>query len=402
MRRSIKILLMITVFAAGSAPIAQAWDAAHDCANVKNPTAAIAGCSELIDSGRGNNKQRAEVFYLRGVAHANLKQWDQALKDYNQAIDLDPSRVDFALSRIEGYLFRGESRLNKKNYSQAAEDFNLVIRMASDDSGKARHGAQRIANADQTTILLSARGDAHFDLGFIARDQGDSGRANKEFDKAAEIYGSVIARSSTNFEAYHQRARIHLIQHRYKQASEDFDQAAALLKATLATTSDPQKIHVTKNLVKDWLNQAEYSKTKVELDARYADYLNGIEKDHNYPNWLEAPGTAFRRLYLQEAVPSSASVRPAQELAAQPSLALADSSKSAAEWIPLLCASGAFIVMTTLALSLIPPTRTREPALIRSLVATPIVERAQQHEEIDERFKGPVTPFAEGGTGKLQ
>src|SRR5262249_25548616 len=104
---------------------ARASDPAADCEQRKDPQQAIRGCTELIQSGRGNAEQRALVFYLRGLAYVDIHDFDHALADYSQAIDLNSSQ-SYVYLLDRGVLYR-----YLKVYTQAKDDFDRIIGLAA-------------------------------------------------------------------------------------------------------------------------------------------------------------------------------------------------------------------------------------------------------------------------------
>ena len=62
----------------------------------------------------------AYAFYNRGLAYANKKQYDRAIKDYTQAIAIDPNLAEAFNNR--GYVYD-----EKKQYDRAIEDYTKTI-----------------------------------------------------------------------------------------------------------------------------------------------------------------------------------------------------------------------------------------------------------------------------------
>jgi tetratricopeptide (TPR) repeat protein len=62
----------------------------------------------------------------RGAAYLGKRDWDLAIKDYNQAIHLEPNYAEHYYNRGAAYLGRGD-------YNRAIEDFNEAIRLNFDD-----------------------------------------------------------------------------------------------------------------------------------------------------------------------------------------------------------------------------------------------------------------------------
>ena len=100
------------------------------------PEQQIAGCTGLIQSGRGNQKGLSEAFYNRGNGYAAKDDFDHAIQDYDQAIKLNPNG---------GAAFnnRGLSYAHKRQYDRAIEDYDQAIRLNPND-----------------TVALSDRADA--------------------------------------------------------------------------------------------------------------------------------------------------------------------------------------------------------------------------------------------------
>jgi tetratricopeptide (TPR) repeat protein len=289
MRNRNTIWMMILCILLGAQGM-RAQSTAQDCYQAKNPADVIAGCTDLISSGRGDGHQRAQLFFLRGRAHAMLKEPDMALADYGQAVTLDPDRVDI-------YLDRGYLQLGQKNYALARQEYQHVINTPPEELGSALQNAKDRHEVDRT-LLFMEKGGAHLGLGFVSRALGDSLGARKQFSNATEIYSSVIEKSPADYDAYYERARVYQIQYRYPQANADYDQAAKLVDAKAATISDHATAEAMKDAAKDWKKAAEYSKTMAELDQRFEDYLQTIEKNNTYSNWSRPPWTAYRRAQL--------------------------------------------------------------------------------------------------------
>jgi hypothetical protein len=90
----------------------------------------------------------AESFYGRGCAYTHLKQYENAIADFNEAILRQP---DYALA----YLNRGFARYSLKQYDQAIDDYSTAIHFAPDnplaysDRGYAYAALDNPAKAEQ-------------------------------------------------------------------------------------------------------------------------------------------------------------------------------------------------------------------------------------------------------------
>ena len=92
-----------------------------------DPDIRIVACTAVIKSGHESNKNLAVVFVSRGIAFRKKKQYDLAIKDYDQAIRLNPS--DSAAFDDRGIAYK-----KKKQYDRAIEDYDQAIRLNPNDA----------------------------------------------------------------------------------------------------------------------------------------------------------------------------------------------------------------------------------------------------------------------------
>lgn len=85
-----------------------------------SPRLRIDGCTAAIQSNRQSGKNLYSVFYNRGIAYFRQGQYDRAIADFDQALNLDPSST-FALNN------RGTAYARKGQYDRAIEDFDQAI-----------------------------------------------------------------------------------------------------------------------------------------------------------------------------------------------------------------------------------------------------------------------------------
>lgn len=184
---------------------------------------AIRLLSRAIDAGlEGGDAVTAHV--LRGVAHSNRGEWDQAIADYDVALRLDQKSVvahtnkgnalaqkglssdaiaeyDKALSLdpnyVNAYIGRGNAHADLRNYTQGLNDLDTALKLDP-------------ANL----IALQTRAYTYF-------------RAN-QIDHAVEGYSQVLKRDPGAFVAYSGRAAAYSRLGRYDLALKDLDQAVSL------------------------------------------------------------------------------------------------------------------------------------------------------------------------------
>lgn len=95
----------------------------------KNGTSAdqqIAGCTGLIESGRGNENGLSVAFYNRGNGYAAKGDFDRAIEDYDDAIKHNP-KMAVAFSN------RGNAYKEKERYERALADYDIAIGLGPDN-----------------------------------------------------------------------------------------------------------------------------------------------------------------------------------------------------------------------------------------------------------------------------
>jgi tetratricopeptide (TPR) repeat protein len=129
-----------------------------DTSFVYHISARISACTRLIRGQVGTPHQRAQVYRTRGIALNMLGHDTDALRDYDQALSLDPDFTDVLLRRAGQRSALGD-RVG------ALADFDRAVRSGQDDPD-----------------VLLAR--AYFYLA-----NGDAKRAAPDFDAALELLG---------------------------------------------------------------------------------------------------------------------------------------------------------------------------------------------------------------------
>jgi tetratricopeptide (TPR) repeat protein len=86
-----------------------------------------------------------ELLALRGEMYTYLYEWDQALRDYNAAIQIDLSFADV-------YYLRGVLYYTRAEYALAAADFEQYQMLAPDGS----HSTRAVAYIEEIRLLQAA------------------------------------------------------------------------------------------------------------------------------------------------------------------------------------------------------------------------------------------------------
>jgi hypothetical protein len=97
------------------------WDF---CASTKlgTPQERIRRCTSLID-GNLSTQDRALAYSNRGIIWAGLKDYDNAIADFNESLKLKPNDPDTLGNRGDAYRDKGD-------HDRALDDYNLTVRLA--------------------------------------------------------------------------------------------------------------------------------------------------------------------------------------------------------------------------------------------------------------------------------
>ena len=147
----------------------------------------ISSCTELIQSGKGNQHGLADAFYNRGNAYATKRDLDHAIADYDQAIQFNP-QLGFA------YDNRGRAYVEKDQIERAISDYNEAIRL-NPNSPEALHNrcwARAIAgdltgalsDCDESLRLRPDDAGTHSTRALVHLKAGNADQAIIDFDAA--------------------------------------------------------------------------------------------------------------------------------------------------------------------------------------------------------------------------
>ncbi len=147
----------------------------------ENPDRCIEGCTSLIQSGQEPNNNLSIAFNNRGLALGLRGDFDQAIRDFDQALKLNPSYAEAFRNRGEAYRLKGL-------YDLAIQNFDQALRL-DPIHARAFNGRGNV---------YESKGDIHRAI----RDYGQAIRLNPNDDSAlnnlAWLYATATDRTLRN------------------------------------------------------------------------------------------------------------------------------------------------------------------------------------------------------------
>jgi len=226
----------------------------------------------------------------RGNAYLIKGQYDEAISDYNKALQINPKLA-------EAYCARGRTYLLKGEYEQAMSDLNKAIEMnprlaeayynRGDAYGSKGQFDEALSDFNKALEINPKLTKAHFNRGIAYLHKGQYGNAISDFSKTLEMNPKLA-------EAYINRGAAHEHKGEYDQAISDYnrvleinpkDAAACNNFAWLLATAKEARFRNGTKAVELALKACELSdwKDPENLDtlaaayARVGDYGNAIK-----------------------------------------------------------------------------------------------------------------------------
>jgi tetratricopeptide (TPR) repeat protein len=184
--------------------------------------------------------QTVETYTNRGIAYFDKGDYDAAIKEYTQAITLNP---EYAVA----YYNRGIAYADKGDDDAAIKDYTQAITLNSEDA------------------------KAYHNRGYIYYDKGD-------YDAALKDYTQVITLNPENVNAYYNRGNAY-----YAKGDDD----AAIKDYTQTITLNPEYAAAYYNRGNAYYDKGDY-------DAALKDYTQAITLNPEYVDAYNNRGNAYR------------------------------------------------------------------------------------------------------------
>ncbi|MDE5084883.1 MAG: tetratricopeptide repeat protein, partial [Trichodesmium sp. St18_bin1] len=169
---------------------------------------------------------RGAIYSIQGNKHLDREEFEQAIADYSQAIQLNPKYA-------YGYYGRGNVYCDQGKYDLALADYNQAIQLnpkfakaynargiVYNDQGKSDLA---LADYNQAIQLNPKYADAYNNRGIVYKNQGKS-------DLAIADYNQAIQLNPKYANAYYNRGLTYKAKRNIEKAISDFEKAADLYK----------------------------------------------------------------------------------------------------------------------------------------------------------------------------
>jgi lipoprotein NlpI len=181
-----------------TAALAQTVQERRQCEGEEDTTAAqrVAACSAVIKGSKEKGEKLAELYDHRGVAHRSHGDVNSAIKDYNEAIKLNPKFAQAFNNRGVAYDYKGD-------FDRAIADFDQAIKL------------------EPTAIAHFNRGNAYLGKG--------------QYDAAIDNFNQAIKLKGDFAQAFDNRCWARAVVGILKQALADCNEALRLMPNNAAT-----------------------------------------------------------------------------------------------------------------------------------------------------------------------
>jgi len=152
-------------------------------------------------------------YFFRARTYSKLNDFEKAMSDYNEAIQLNPNL-------IPAYNHRGKIYAKKGDYNQAIADYSEVIPLDPNDdpySQRIVYAIQAIVYYREAIRLDPNDATAYYNRGIAYDDKGDSDQALADFNEAIRLAPNLMS-------SYEHRGDIYARRKDYDQAIADYNQ----------------------------------------------------------------------------------------------------------------------------------------------------------------------------------
>jgi len=190
----------------------------------------IDACTVVIDSGRLEGRGLSSALSDRGVAHLNVRNYERALADFNEAIRVDSDNAKAYGGRGLTYQLMGREGDTKR----ALADWTEALRIDPDDVDVLEQRARvYLIQRDYDGMIGDYGALIRLDPrnGWAFQQRAFAYRGRGELDRALADYDEAIRLEPKNVQALHDRGLVH-------QDKGDLDRAIVDYSAAIAIDPD--------------------------------------------------------------------------------------------------------------------------------------------------------------------
>lgn len=205
-----------------------------------DPDSKIAGCTALIQAGKGTPESLSTFYNNRGVAYVDKRDYAHAIQDYDVAIRLNPNLAS-------AFYGRGEADDHTGEFDRAIQDYNEAIRLnpsfayAYDARGRAHRNKGEFDQAIRD-YGEAIRLDPNYALAF--NDRGDSFRSKGDYDHALQDFNEAIRLNPKLISAYGNRGFVYLSLSNLGAATRDYERVIAAAPSSNTAVVGALELHV--------------------------------------------------------------------------------------------------------------------------------------------------------------
>lgn len=194
------------------------------CAKADAPQEQVESCTKYIQTQRLQGRDLAQALYQRGLGYAAQGSYQNAVRDFSQALKFAPGSTDALYNRGGAY-----SKLAQ--WDAALADFNALLKIVPNDPNTlyarawvhAQRGEDKAAIDDLDQVLAEEPDDQEALL-----DRGGLNVRAGRYDDAVKDFGRLLKLDPKAAAAAYNRGRAYYAKSDFKSAAEDFALALKL------------------------------------------------------------------------------------------------------------------------------------------------------------------------------
>jgi tetratricopeptide (TPR) repeat protein len=169
-------------------------------------------------------KSKAAIHLFKGEALRKEKKWDEAIAEYNKAIQLNSGYA-------EAYMRRGNAHSDKGEYDQAISDYTKAIDIDRDFAAAYCNRAytyEKKGQYDQVISDYTKAIEINPRYAIAYNNRGSAYAVKGQYDQAISDYTKAIEINPVYSEAFHNRGFAHYFKQQYDKAWDDIRNARSL------------------------------------------------------------------------------------------------------------------------------------------------------------------------------